>query len=67
MALPEKLKLEIVTPERKILSEIVDEVVLPGREGYLGVLVTHPEEHTSAAERALLDAGAIDVIKGAPG
>jgi F-type H+-transporting ATPase subunit epsilon len=41
MALPDKLTLEIVTPERKILSETVDEVVLPGREGYLGVLPGH--------------------------
>src|SRR5438093_12730734 len=47
MALPEKLKLEIVTPERKILCETVDEVVLPGREGYLGVLPGHAPLLTS--------------------
>src|SRR2546426_12707290 len=41
MALPEKLTLEIVTPERRVVSETVDEVVLPGREGYLGVLPGH--------------------------
>lgn len=41
MALPTKLKLEIVTPERSILSETVDEVVLPGRDGYFGVLPGH--------------------------
>ena len=47
MALPTKLTLEVVTPERKILSETVDEVVLPGREGYLGVLPGHAPLLTS--------------------
>jgi F-type H+-transporting ATPase subunit epsilon len=36
-----KLILTIVTPERQILSEPVDEVVLPSVEGYLGVLAGH--------------------------
>ena len=36
-----KIDLEIVTPERLVLSETVDEVVLPGSEGYLGVLPGH--------------------------
>ena len=36
-----RLLLSIVTPERKILEEIIDEVVLPGSEGYLGVLPGH--------------------------
>ena len=47
MALPTKLTLEVVTPERKILSETVDEVVLPGRDGYLGVLPGHAPLLTS--------------------
>jgi F-type H+-transporting ATPase subunit epsilon len=37
----DKLDLEIVTPERRVLSETVDEVVLPGVEGYFGVLPGH--------------------------
>lgn len=37
----DKILLTVVTPERKILEEIVDEVVLPGSEGYLGVLPGH--------------------------
>ena len=41
MALPTKLKLEIVTPDRALLAEEVDEVVLPGSEGYFGVLPGH--------------------------
>jgi F-type H+-transporting ATPase subunit epsilon len=36
-----KLDLEITTPEKPVLSETVDEVVLPGSEGYLGVLPGH--------------------------
>jgi len=36
-----KLDLEIVTPERRVVSQSVDEVVLPGSEGYLGVLPGH--------------------------
>ncbi len=35
------LKLEIVTPERKIFSDEVDMVVLPGTEGEMGVLPMH--------------------------
>ena len=41
MALPTKLTLEIVTPERSLVSEEVDEVQLPGAEGYFGVLPGH--------------------------
>jgi F-type H+-transporting ATPase subunit epsilon len=41
MALPTKLTLEIVTPDRAVLREEVDEVVVPGSEGYLGVLPGH--------------------------
>src|SRR6187397_2361643 len=41
MALPTKLTLEIVTPDRSIVREEVDEVELPGSEGYLGVLPGH--------------------------
>jgi len=37
----EKIKLEIVTPERIVVSEEVDEVVLPGIEGEFGVLHGH--------------------------
>lgn len=36
-----KVLLEIVTPERVVVSEEVDEVVLPGIEGEFGVLPGH--------------------------
>jgi len=36
-----RLLLEIVTPERLILSQQVDEVVVPGMEGEFGVLPGH--------------------------
>ena len=41
MALPTKLTLEVVTPERLLVSQQVDEVQLPGAEGYFGVLPGH--------------------------
>ena len=41
MSLPEKIHLEIVTPERRILARDVDEVVLPGALGSFGVLPGH--------------------------
>ena len=41
MALPTKLTLEIVTPDRALVTEQVDEVQLPGAEGYFGVLPGH--------------------------
>jgi F-type H+-transporting ATPase subunit epsilon len=37
----EKLTLEVVTPDRKILSAEADVVVLPGVEGQFGVLYGH--------------------------
>ena len=41
MVLPTTLALEIVTPDRSIVSQQVDEVELPGADGYFGVLPGH--------------------------
>jgi F-type H+-transporting ATPase subunit epsilon len=41
MSLPTHLTLEIVTPERPLTREQVDEVILPAAQGYLGVLPGH--------------------------
>jgi F-type H+-transporting ATPase subunit epsilon len=41
MALPTSIDLQIVTPDRLILHEQVDEVEIPGSEGYFGVLPGH--------------------------
>jgi F-type H+-transporting ATPase subunit epsilon len=41
MALPTRLTLEIVTPDRALIREEVDEVVVPGTDGELGVLPGH--------------------------
>ncbi len=41
MALPEHLALEIVTPDRAIVHENVDEVEVPSTDGYFGVLPGH--------------------------
>ncbi len=41
MPLPQHLTIEIVTPDRAIVHETVDEARIPGAEGYLGVLPGH--------------------------
>jgi F-type H+-transporting ATPase subunit epsilon len=41
MALPTHLELRIVTPDKLIVREQVDEVEVPGAEGYFGVLPGH--------------------------
>lgn len=41
MALPTSIDLQIVTPSRLIVQEQVDEVQIPGSEGYFGVLPGH--------------------------
>ena len=41
MALPTSIELQIVTPDRGIVREQVDEVEIPGAEGYFGVLPGH--------------------------
>ena len=40
-ALPTSLTLEIVTPDRALVAEQVDEVEVPGSGGYFGVLPGH--------------------------
>ena len=39
--MPGKLLLEVVTPEKLLLSQEVDEVIAPGSEGEFGVLPGH--------------------------
>jgi F-type H+-transporting ATPase subunit epsilon len=41
MALPTSIELQIVTPDRAIVKEQVDEVEIPGIDGYFGVLPGH--------------------------
>ena len=41
MELPSTLSFELVTPDRSIVHESVDEVQIPGSQGYLGVLPGH--------------------------
>jgi len=40
-SLPTKLTLEIVTPDRALVRESVDEVQVPAAEGYMGILPGH--------------------------
>ena len=39
--MPEKIQLEVVTPERRVLAEPVDMVTVPGLGGELGILPGH--------------------------
>jgi len=39
--MPDRLQFELVTPERLLLSEMVEMVVIPGTEGNFGVLPGH--------------------------
>jgi F-type H+-transporting ATPase subunit epsilon len=41
MALPTSIELQIVTPDRLVLREQVDEIEIPGTDGYFGVLPGH--------------------------
>ena|SRR5438477_5535708 len=41
MALPTKLQLQIVSADRSLVNETVDEVEIPGADGYFGVLPGH--------------------------
>src|SRR4051812_16510538 len=41
MALPQHLRLQIVSADRSLVNEQVDEVEIPGADGYFGVLPGH--------------------------
>ena len=41
MALPTSLQLQIVSADRSLVNETVDEVEIPGADGYFGVLPGH--------------------------
>ena len=41
MPIPPNLQLEIVSADRSLVKETVDEVQIPGADGYLGVLPGH--------------------------
>jgi len=54
----ERVQFELVTPERLLLSEMVEMVVIPGTEGNFGVLPGHAPLISS------IRPGAIDVYEG---
>jgi F-type H+-transporting ATPase subunit epsilon len=41
VALPTKLQLQVVSADRMLVNEPVDEVIIPGADGYFGVLPGH--------------------------
>jgi F-type H+-transporting ATPase subunit epsilon len=58
------LKLEIVTPEKKVYSETVDSVVLPTTSGEVGILPGHIPLITEikAGELAITKDGVLDLL-----
>ncbi len=54
----ETTQFELVSPERLVLSRAVEMVVVPGSEGYFGVLPRH------APMISTLSAGVIDIYEG---
>ena len=48
-----KLKLDVAVPERLMLSEEVEEVQVPGADGYLGILPDHAPLMTQLGSGAL--------------
>src|SRR5215510_7529797 len=41
MSLPTRLQLQVVSADRSLVNETVDEVEIPGSDGYFGVLPGH--------------------------
>ena len=56
--MPDRVQFELVTPERLLLSEMVEMVVVPGTEGNFGVLPGHAPLISS------IRPGTIDVYQG---
>ena len=50
----EKLILSIVTPEKLLVSEEVDQVNVPGSEGDMGILYDHPDSDQPALRTVVL-------------
>ena len=46
----DSFQLEIVTPEKQVVSETAEEVQIPGKNGYLGILPGHAPLITELAE-----------------
>jgi F-type H+-transporting ATPase subunit epsilon len=56
--MPDRVQFELVTPERLLLSEMVEMVVIPGTEGNFGVLRGHAPLISS------IRPGTIDIYEG---
>ena len=65
MALPTQLQLQIVSADRSLVNEQVDEVEIPGAEGYFGVLPGHtPLLAMLQVGRAVVPAGPGEALPG---
>ena len=71
--MPEQIQLEVVTPERRVLTEKVDAVSVPGLSGEFGVLAGHTPlisrlqtgilsyTHAGATEKLHVSGGFVEV------
>ena len=39
--MPDTFQFEIVTPDRQVVKDVAEEMEIPGRDGYLGILPGH--------------------------
>ena len=39
--MPDTFQLEIVTPEKMVVKDVAEEIEIPGKDGYLGILPGH--------------------------
>ena len=39
--MPDTFQLEIVTPEKMVVKDVAEEIQIPGKDGYLGILPGH--------------------------
>ncbi len=56
--MPDTFQLEIVTPEKMVVKDVAEEIQIPGKDGYLGILPGHAPLITELA------VGEISYVKG---
>ncbi|MGH9469103.1 MAG: ATP synthase F1 subunit epsilon, partial [Terriglobia bacterium] len=74
--LPQAIQLQVVTPERLVVSEETTSVTLPGKSGVLGILPGHAPlvselkagvlsyEHSGSTQRMAVSDGFAEVLPG---
>ena len=62
--MPDTLQLQIVTPDKRLVDEAVDQVQMPGLNGYLGILPGHAPllSELGPGEISYMQAGKTNVL-----